>query len=67
MPLLVDRVGALAFRARESAHEINDVNATGIRSWRQAGIHSCEREMSRVYCLVTQQPHRQLGRKIIDC
>ena len=65
MKLLADRVGALAFRAGESAHQKNDRNAVGVRARRQPGIYFCGREMPGIYSFAAQQPHEQLGRKII--
>ena len=65
LKLLADRVGALAFRAGESAHQKSDGNAVGVRTRRKPGIYFCGREMPGIYFLAAQQPHKQLGRKII--
>ena len=45
MKLPADRVGALAFRAREGAHQKNDGDAVGVCARRQPGIYFCGREM----------------------
>ena len=38
MKLLADRIGALAFRAGESAYQKNDSNAVGVCAGRQPRI-----------------------------
>ena len=65
MKLLADRVGALAFRAGQSAHQKNHGNAVGVRTRRQPGIYFCGREIPGIDSLAAQQSHEQLGRKII--
>jgi hypothetical protein len=65
MKLLADGVGAPAFRAGESAHQKNDGNAIGVRARWQPRCYFCGREMPGIYSLSAQQPHQELGRKII--
>ena len=65
MKLLADRVGAFAFRAGESAHQKSDGNAVGVCARWEPGIYFCGREMPGIYSLAAQQPHEELGRKII--
>ena len=49
MKLLTNRVGALAFRAGEGAHQKDGGDAVGIRARRQPGIYFRRREMPGIY------------------
>jgi hypothetical protein len=49
MNLLINRVGALAFRAGESTDQKSDGNAVGVSTGRQPGIYFCRREMPGIY------------------
>ena len=65
MQLLADQVALLAFRTGKCAYQKDDGNTVRVRARGQACRKVNAREMPRIYSLVAQHPHQQLGRQII--
>ncbi len=66
MKLPADRVSAVAFRAGESTHQVDDGHALGVRARRQSAMEVFRREMPGITLLHAATAAReQLCRKII--
>ena len=65
MKLQVDRIGSLALLARVRAYQKSNRNTVGVRTRWKAGINFRGREMPCIYSLAAQQPHKELGRKVV--